>query len=1054
MLNVFRNHVRSCTFTTAVFYFLQVINSNASGSSCNPDEEFYTCNDGKSHTLQNKTYQLKNPQETSSASVPVAIKVQGQGTVVNAEKIIIEGSEDLRSGYGVDVSDKGKVILTDSMLENVAIGLKVDDGVVQMNGGVIESSGMAVSASGNGTDVALSRTNIKTDNAIASFLSSNNAEIRLAGVSVNFTKSSAFYSKSGGKFRIESINVTGRGEEESDVVNSADNPKAVIHLLQSGYALFRANSVDVTGVHGLLVENSSGTLTSDMKKVKSLFDSSLITKVDIKDSIVTVRGDTSYGLYFRWKEEKQDQKGVTSSLLPSGAAGMGAIHLSNTTFTVPEGTAIYSTRANSYLNLSENTKISGDLLLKAVDGAFVVIFADSSILKGGAHVYNGARADINLHRDSTWFLTKRKHKSRQEEPMNSYVSSISLANSTIHFDDQTPDEYQTLYIGKGGKNVYRAQGNVQIHLSASLNHDDLFDHQKIDRILIHGDVFGKTLVRINNSLGTSKKISDDRTDDRSISVIQVSGKAQEDSFTLIDKYTTLNGSPYQYYLRAYGPDSSLGEADSNERLVSGDGSFWDFRLECSYINPNPDSSEIIPIPDVPSGSSHTDSPSVPSDLIEHSSADLTPISSDTLEPDLADSSSVPSDLIEHSSADLIPISSDTLEPDLADSSSVSSDTLEPCSTDASSISSDTLEISSTDIDSAPTPPDLIEHPSKDSIPTHPIKHTKHNFYPKPRIKAVVPQLPIYLLLPNTLFHTGLMDISNQNKHLEITRSTSNSYFRGDENSAFFMHGYGGNYHYTSDLSAFNYGYGSELDYNALEAGVLLKEIENLYDCAFFGIMGSYGGFSLYPQDVKESRKSTFHKWSVSAYGSIQHDTGLYMDGVVSYGLFKGDVLTLARKKTATLKGKLLNASLTHGIVFIAEHKGLIFNPQVQVVYQYLQFDKERDIDNLNIDMGEFNQWTARFGGHLTKTLDTFEGGRVVSFYGKLNLANNFGGKKFVYFKDAFQLGAFGSSIEAGLGFNAQLSAKLALYGDLIYQHKLTKAGFSGTSFSGGLRYHF
>ncbi|WP_441296295.1 hypothetical protein [Bartonella harrusi] len=60
----------------------------------------------------------------------------------------------------------------------------------------------------------------------------------------------------------------------------------------------------------------------------------------------------------------------------------------------------------------------------------------------------------------------------------------------------------------------------------------------------------------------------------------------------------------------------------------------------------------------------------------------------------------------------------------------------------------------------------------------------------------------------------------------------------------------------------------------------------------------------------------------------------------------------------------------------------------------------------------------------------------------------------MHFKDAFQLGAFGSSLETGLGLNARLSSKVALHADLVYQHKLTKAGFYGVSFSGGLRYRF
>ncbi|EJF92809.1 hypothetical protein MEE_01575, partial [Bartonella elizabethae F9251 = ATCC 49927] len=34
------------------------------------------------------------------------------------------------------------------------------------------------------------------------------------------------------------------------------------------------------------------------------------------------------------------------------------------------------------------------------------------------------------------------------------------------------------------------------------------------------------------------------------------------------------------------------------------------------------------------------------------------------------------------------------------------------------------------------------------------------------------------------------------------------------------------------------------------------------------------------------------------------------------------------------------------------------------------------------------------------------------------------------------------------------SSKLSLHGDVSYQHGLKKVGFSGASFSAGLRYHF
>lgn len=105
-------------------------------------------------------------------------------------------------------------------------------------------------------------------------------------------------------------------------------------------------------------------------------------------------------------------------------------------------------------------------------------------------------------------------------------------------------------------------------------------------------------------------------------------------------------------------------------------------------------------------------------------------------------------------------------------------------------------------------------------------------------------------------------------------------------------------------------------------------------------------------------------------------------------------------------------------------------------------------------MDKLDQWVVRVGGRLMKTLAAPEKDRDVSFYGKIHFAHDFGKERSVRFKDSFQLGAFGSSLEAGFGLNARLSQNLAFHGDLVYQHKLSKGGFSGISFSGGLRYRF
>ncbi len=232
------------------------------------------------------------------------------------------------------------------------------------------------------------------------------------------------------------------------------------------------------------------------------------------------------------------------------------------------------------------------------------------------------------------------------------------------------------------------------------------------------------------------------------------------------------------------------------------------------------------------------------------------------------------------------------------------------------------------------------------------------------MRAVVPQVLTYILVPNTLFHTGLVDISYQNKQLQTLRTLSRRLLKTNENPALFLRGYGGHHRYTSNLSALKYGYGSDLDYNALKAGILLKKIESAYSTTSFEIMGNYGKLSLLPRKVKQRQESIFDKWTITAYGSMQHDTVFYMDGLFSYGLFNGNVLTRERGKTAALRGKPLSFSLTAGKTFMIGCRCFIFEPQVQFVYQNLQFHNTCDIDNLNIDMRRPDHWGMRILGRI------------------------------------------------------------------------------------------
>ncbi|WP_273788243.1 autotransporter outer membrane beta-barrel domain-containing protein [Bartonella grahamii] len=1080
MVYVFKKHVFLCNFTTAILYFFQVTYVSAAGSSSDAGEAFYKCDDRKTHFLADKVYYLKNSQEVAPIA---AIYVEKDGTVVNASQITVYGdNSDKISAYGAYVRNGGKLNLTAADFKDIP-ALRAQNAVISMTVGEIKGASHAIYAWGRETDISLESVNIdiEPDNLNVKgigIMSGFDAMVRMSGGTVNFNKIGSFSTRFGGRYIFDTMCITGQGRREearTDGDGAMGGLPEAFEVFQGGDVYLKNVFIHLNNMHALVIKNFSGYVDDDGKLIQKYVSSDGFknTSIKIEKNDISVKGDGAHGLYFnvlapeeiaKMVRQRDDEKVLETQKFLTGKA---FVYLSQTNMTVLDGIAIYAKgnrgyRAEGILELSDETKISGDLLLKAKNNSSLLVKASASSLTGGTRVDDKSTIDLELTRYSTWYLTKSKYNGLQESV--SSLSSLSLSNSTLIFNDEDiSNGYQTLHIGKRAdidagdrilaskdKKVYSAEGNAQIKLSAFLSDEGLFDPQKTDRILISGDVSGTTFVHVLNfPKAANKEVHDGR--DQSISLIQVAGTAQAGSFQLAngyDSYTTVKGFPYQYRIRGYGPNSPFGKADARQRLVEGEGDFWDFRLEGIYISsrigtyngpfikpasfslsrplnsppPNPlPTSLTSAIPSSSTSSDPVDPPPSPPNPLPTSLTSATAsssTSSDPVDPPPPPPDPLPTLLMSDSPSVLAPPSS--------------ADSVSPAS--------------------AP----IEQKPSTSSDPVEPSSNLPMslNVQSNLQIRAVVPQLPTYLLLPNTLFHAGLVDMTTQNKTVETMRNAFHSSWKDDEKPAFFLHAYGGSHHYASNLSAFEYGYGAELDYSALEAGVLLNETESLYSRTFFGALGNYGNFSLNPQDVEQSKKSAFDKWSVGAYGSLQHDTGFYIDGVLSYGLFKGDVLTLARGKVVALKGKQFSGSLTSGRTFATGYKGVIFDPQIQVVYQRLQFNPAHDVDNIDVDLGKFHQWVGRVGGRLSKTLNVSEEGRVVSFYSKLSYLHSFEDKQFVSFKNDFQLGFFGSSLEAGLGFNARLSSKLSLYGDINYQHKLTKAGFSGASFSAGLRHLF
>ncbi|WP_375661597.1 autotransporter outer membrane beta-barrel domain-containing protein [Bartonella sp. CR127HXZ] len=903
----------------------------------------YLCSDGKSRTIKNFT--LKASDKTQHP-----MHVKNQDTVIKLEGAIISGADFSDSENNVDFAtskrvsavlaeDNGEVVLDKkSKIQSSVIGLEAQSGgKIKMTGGTVDALYVGALA-GSGSSVNLKDTRINvTGDLVAAGLASKAGEITMNTGAITLAKGVAVRSEAGGSVRLDKVDITVKKSAEK--LDSVDNFARAAFLLSDNASVDFKNGNVVTDAHALWVIKGDDVVeTGSSRKKRSSEVRPTVNHANIESSIVRVEGDGTYGIYFDGVIQKEASQQNRSKDLttekaivvkrsavseqkktPIGIAG--TVSLKKTDFEVAKGTAIYGNNSSGHVLLENKTTLTGDLLLKAENDSNISVSVDSSIVTGDVRVDKSSYAKLDLANSSRWVLKRSAQKNLGTPDLGcvgSCVPSVRLINSAIDFrSSESEGRYQTLHIGNGNGTVYEAQGDAVIHLNARLNPHDPSDQQVTDRLVIHGDVSGKTKIHVRGDAGN---VGDARANGKiahSVSVIQVYGQAKKDSFELDGNYVALSNSPYKYTLRAYAPKATSKQEHVQQKFVKDGGEFWNFRLENQYV-----------------------------------------------------------------------------------------------------------------------------------------KSMRSAALSEQFVRSVVPQVPTYLVLPNSVFHAGLMDISNQNKQLDTLRMTSNGMVEIRENPALYLRGYGGNYRYASDLSTLEYGYGGDLDYHGVEAGVLLQTIESSDSTISFGVMGTYGKLSLQPLNVEQSKKSAFDKWTATVYGSMQHNVGFYVDGLLSYGLFKGDVLTLARGKTATLKGNPLSVSLTGGQTIETGYKGFVFDPQVQVVYQHLQFNKARDIDNFNIEMGNLDQWVARVGGRLTKTPTGSEGVNAVAFYGKLYLAHGFEGKQSVHFKDAFKLGAFGSSLEAGLGFNAKLLPQFSLHADVLYQHKLNKAGFSGTSFSGGVRYQF
>ncbi|WP_375609243.1 MULTISPECIES: autotransporter outer membrane beta-barrel domain-containing protein [unclassified Bartonella] len=735
------------------------------------------------------------------------------------------------------------------------------------------------------------------------------------------------------------------------IKNSTMRSNSVLLSAATGGRIHAKEIVGKAGTHGLEIANGT---------------------IHVEDSIITVTGHhKNYGIRFDY---------ISDSYVKEGEQVVNKAILTNTKLLMSDGIGIagpYSSKSVAEVFL-KNSEIRADMLLKNKSvpedtrPKTLVLTADDSIMEGKVKTFTENTTIFTLNNGSKWYLKISPFEVEDEyssshsyklidikQRAQSVVSILNLNDSSIIFNtphDLIENHYQILNVGRhpqkaeqnrssDAATVYNATGEARIYFNTKWSNGLTKEQQRTDRVLIRGDVSGTTKIYFNN-LSKHAESSNEEADDsialnvRGLSLIQVSGQANEDSFKLAHGYTTMGGLPYKYILNGYGPTSSLGKADSAQSHLSG-------RAQ------------------------------------------------------------------------------ESKEKDAQD-------------TNASAIGKENnVQV-------------LLEEDEN----FWDFRLQNATLDDEGKIKALVPQMASYLVMSNALFSTGLADVSNQNTLLDNMHSTVLG-LEGHKKKGIFLSTYGSKVTLSSSRSSLEYGYGADVHYAALQAGMTLATLENQNITANFGLLGTYGKLSFTPKDMEGSDKSTLDKRSLTAYGNLHHDNGLYVNALFSYGILNGHITTALIGNTTELKNTdILNISATVGQKLATGVEGLAFEPQAQLIYQHIAFGTLSDVDGFQVNIKTPHQWLVRIGGRLAKIILPSENDRVLSFYGKLNVIKAFGEKNTIDIVDSFHLDSMDSSLEGGLGVNAQLSKNFALHADVNYQHKLQKSGISGINFSGGMRYRF
>ncbi|WP_375704338.1 autotransporter outer membrane beta-barrel domain-containing protein, partial [Bartonella sp. AD328YNZD] len=553
---------------------------NAEQNSAGMSQVAYLCSDGKPYTMEGLTLKATDKSQHS-------MHAKKQNTVITLESVTISGVDSSDDKNSLDLTpsnpvsavlaeEKAEIVLSkNSTIQSSVIGLEAKSGgKVKMNDGTVNAQYVAAFADSE-SSIQLSNTKINmTGDFVAAALASKAGEITMDSGDIAIARGVAVRSESGGSIKLDKVRITAK-KQQGKLDAADDFGRAAFLLTDNGSVDFKNGNV-TTDAHALWIVNGGGNEADSPRKKRASDVRSAMNHANIESSTVKVEGDGTYGIYFDGVTQKDGNKQTrgkdlatekaivkrsavsTQEKTPIGVTG--AISLKKTKFEVANGIAIYGNHSGGRVSLENKTTLAGDFLLKAENDSNILVSVNNSIVTGDVRVDKSSYAKLDLVNSSEWILKRSSQRNLgvlDSGCVDSCISAVSLVNSVIDFRaSKTQGQYQTLHIGNGTGRVYEAQGDALIHLNARLNPHDPSDQQVTDRIVIHGDVSGKTKIHVRGDAGNVGNGQENAKIAHSVSIIQVYGQAKKDSFQLDGDYVALINSPYKYTLRAYAPEAT------------------------------------------------------------------------------------------------------------------------------------------------------------------------------------------------------------------------------------------------------------------------------------------------------------------------------------------------------------------------------------------------------------------------------------------------------------------------------------------------------------------